>query len=246
MKRLLALGAVAALLAGCATSPVPPPAPTPTVELQVLAMNEAMYDGLRPFCNWWSDTYIVINHVFANYNDMGEGLNVLHKMPRSLGFETAGNAFAAIKAARDAGASNAITANLNETAIHILFRDDTDALQKTLVQAKFDPFPGMDSSTVTSLISGGKTTDKSALMWAESATVFRKAEEKYPGEVSFYQLDEKKQREVIDQILDEMIKEQEDKAAEMAQQFAPELGVADNIDNNADDQPQDNPDQPPV
>ena len=213
---------------------------------EVLAMNEAMYDGLRPFCNWWSDTYIVINHVFANYNDMGEGLNVVHKMPRSLGFETAGNAFAAIKAARDAGASNAITANLNETAIHILFRDDTDALQKTLVQAKFDPFPGMDSSTVTSLISGGKTTDKSALMWAESATVFRKAEEKYPGEVSFYQLDEKKQREVIDQILDEMIKEQEDKAAEMAQQFAPELGVADNIDNNADDQPQDNPDQPPV
>ena len=47
MKRLLALGAVAALLAGCATSPVPPPAPTPTVELQVLAMND-FHGHLQP------------------------------------------------------------------------------------------------------------------------------------------------------------------------------------------------------
>jgi 5'-nucleotidase len=54
MKRLLALGAVAALLAGCATSPPTPALPrarprqcTPTVELQVLAMND-FHGNLQP------------------------------------------------------------------------------------------------------------------------------------------------------------------------------------------------------
>lgn len=200
---------------------------------EVAAMNQGMYDALKPLADWWSDAYMTINHVYASYNDKGKDLVVILKMPRSFGFETAATAFAAIKAAKEAGASTTITANLNSTAIEILFRDDSDALQRVKVQESFNPYPGKDEATVLSLISGGQANERSAILWTESATVFRLAEEKYPGDVTFYDLTEKKQREVINAIVDDLLKEKDERAAEKAPQFAGVTGM--DPDPSADD-----------
>jgi hypothetical protein len=194
---------------------------------EVIAMNQAMYDSLKPLADWWCETYMTITHVYANYHDFGQNLVVILKLPQGLGFETSATAFQAIKAARDAGASVTITANLDASAINILFRDDTDALKKVKVQARFDPYPGMSPDTVVSLISGGKASDRSAMMWTERATIFRKAESQFTGDVTFYDVSETKQEEVINAIVDAMIAEKEAKAALAMPRFAAQTGFED-------------------
>lgn len=175
---------------------------------EVLAQNQAMYDALQPFAQWWSNVRTRVVQVYASYNDAAQGLVVIHKLPQAFGFENAGTIFSMMKGALEAGASKSVLANLNASVISIAFRDDDQALAKAQTQAKFDPFPGMTQDTVVTLISGGRVTDKERVMWQSSASVFAQAEAKYTGEVSFYDLAEAKQREVIDKILDTMIEEQ--------------------------------------
>jgi len=174
---------------------------------EVIAQNQALYDSLQPFARWWAESRKTITYVYAAYRDMDEGLEVVYRLPRAFGFETTATLYDMMKGARDAGASKAILANLNDTVLDLVFRDDAQKLAKARTQAKFDPFPGLAEATILSLIAGGKASERSALMWTESATVFTKAEAKYPGEMSFYDLAEPKQRQVIDEILDEMLEE---------------------------------------
>ena len=199
---------------------------------EVLAMNQGMYDALQPFAGWWSESRTTIVNVYASYTDRAEGLNVVHKLPQAFGFETAANVFGMMKAGREAGASKALMSNLNTTALNIAFRDDPQALAKALTQARFDPFPGMTQDIILSLVSGGKTTAESALLWTESATIYAQAESQYTGAVSFYELAETKQREVIKKIVDEMIAEKEANA--------PEIPAMTGFDPSLD--PQNNPD----
>lgn len=77
------------------------------------------------------------------------------------------------------------------------------------------------------LISGGKTTERSALVWTERATIFSKAEEKAGGPMKFYGLAEVKQNEIVNAIVDEMLAElKEQKEAAML----PMTGVDEEVD----------------
>ena len=196
---------------------------------EVIAQNQGVYDALQPFARWWSGVRTLIVQVYAAYNDKAENLNVVYKLPRSFGFENAATTFAMMKAGRDAGASKAILANLNASVLSIVFRDDAQAMAKAQTQAKFDPFPGMTEDTITALISGGKASEKSAMLWTESATVFARAEALYTGQVGFYELAESKQREVIDKIVGEMLEENKPEPVDIGQ-----LGIDPTTDPNVD------------
>lgn len=206
---------------------------------EVIAMNEGMYDALQPFSKWWSASRVTITYVYASY--MGKDskdMKVVYKLPRSFGYETASVIFGMMKGGREAGASKAMLANFNTIALSLAFRDDPKALLQAQVQAKFDPFPGMTEDTISGLISGGKATEYSAMLWLESATVFARAEAQYEGkELNFYEQTEKKQREVIDKIIAELLEENKPEPVDIGGVLGME---GDPNDPNAD------PNAPPV
>jgi hypothetical protein len=139
--------------------------------------------------------------------------------------------FGMMKGGREAGASKAMLANFNTIALSLAFRDDPKALLQAQVQAKFDPFPGMTEDTISGLISGGKATEYSAMLWLESATVFARAEAQYEGkELNFYEQTEKKQREVIDKIIEELLEENKPEPVDIGGV----LGMEEDADPNAD------------
>jgi hypothetical protein len=186
---------------------------------QVLAMNQAMYDALSPFAQWWSFVRSETIHVFAAYHDMDEGLRVTHHFPRNFHFENAADLVALMGAARTAGASKSFLANLNRSLVLQAFGDSPDELSRAETEVRLDPFPGMSEGAVTALIAGGSVTEKSALLWTEMATVMAIAAERHRG---FYGFTEAKQRELVNAILDEMIASKPQPPARL-----PELGIED-------------------
>lgn len=177
-----------------------------TVE-EVLAMNQAMYDALAPLALWREHTRTTIVWVYASYNDMDEGLNVVYKYPRDFGFETSAQILALMERATTAGASTSYRANLNLKLTTSTFSDDEIALARVKTQTRFDPYPGKTEATILALISGGQTLDRSAIRWTESETIFAKCEETSTGPVSFYQLADSKQQVIYDKVVDEMLEE---------------------------------------
>ena len=215
-----------------------------TIE-EVQAQQQAIYDALQPYAMWWSASRTTVMMVYAAYTDRAKDLVVIHKFPRKFGFETTAIVLQLMRAAKESGASSAVKANINRQLIGQVFTDDPEAMKRAVTQARFDPFPGIDEGNIVSLISGGVATERSALMWTERATIFAEAEAKYPGDVSFYDLSDAKQNEVIKQILDEMLLAKEEKKAANVEMFAPKVGLDPDADME-DEEDKQNADMPPI
>lgn len=212
---------------------------TATAKAQEL---DSAYAALRPLVRKREETKPYLVHVIAAYLDAEENMTATTVLPQNLRYETEGDVVALMKeSAPVAGRSYMASKALD--LIHRSYTDDPEALKKALAQERLNPFSGMGSAEVTSLISGGLPSKESVTMWVEWDTIWDTAETEHKGEAAFYDMAPDKIKAAVYAIRDRMIAEKEAKAQE-AQNAT--LGMDPNqvdsegnpIDPNADPQAQ--------
>lgn len=185
---------------------------------------QSVYDAEQPHAMWWGFVRCIIVKVVAAYNDMDKDLRVVFRFPRNFKFDTLDDLIARLKNLSVASPSARSMVNMDVLAQ--LYIDDPDALKKAQTQERFNPFPGLEDATIMSIIVSNAATERSAFIWVEMASIFNEAEAQFEGkEVEFYDLDETKQRKVIDEIVTRMLEEKN--AAKEAVPFGATLGAVD-------------------
>ncbi len=186
---------------------------------------QSIYDTLQPRASWWSESRITTTQVTAAYNDMADGLKVIHRYPRRLGFESASELIGMRKAAKEAEVDPATLIALDEDIEENILLDDPDQAKRASTWRRFNPFPGKSEGTITALISGGAVSKRSSLLWTEQGTIFGKAEKEFMGKpVGFYDLDSDKQDDTIERIINDMLG---DSDQDPNMRLDPALGVED-------------------
>ena len=186
---------------------------------------QSVYDALQPFAAWWAQVRTLTVYVFAAYHDKANNLRVVFRFPRNFKFDTVDELTARLEKLKDASPS--VRSMVNMDLLAQLYVDDPKALKKAQTMERFNPYPGMSDGDVLALIGGGHAVEKNALLWTEKASVFLQAEMDYEGKaVGFYDLDEAKQKEVIDAIVDAMMEERTTSAPEFAATTGVDAGAA--------------------
>lgn len=183
---------------------------------------QSVYDALKPVCDWFSRTHITITKLTASFVVGSESLKTLqvnHTFPRNLRFESMADRVAMLKSMREAGVGGSGLVQVEEDLLEDIYVDDPDGLRKAKVQARFDPFRGKSEAAITSMISQDLTTKENKVLWTNFNQVFtecewRAAQKKdESGEaVNFYAMEERLQREMVDQVIADMLVDIEEDA----------------------------------
>lgn len=169
---------------------------------------ESIYDTLRQPADWYSFAWTQSVYIEAGYTDRLEGLKVGHKFPRKLNFESTDYLLNTLKLAGEGGAPQSFMQAIGIDLIDHVYVDDPISAQRQKTMARFDPFAGKTEATVLSLIAqGGKTIKRNEVLWTNMPYVFDMAEAENPG---FYDLNDKRQREIIESIVKGLIAEMDD------------------------------------
>lgn len=183
---------------------------TATAKAQEL---DSAYAALRPLVRKREEVKPYLVHVIAAYLDSEKGMTATTVLPQNLRYETEGDVVALMKeSAPVAGRSYMASKALD--LIHRSYTDDPEALKKAVAQEKLNPFSGMGTGEVVSLISSGLPSEESSTLWIEWDRIWEEAEAQHKGETDFYDMAPEKIKAVVYAIRDRIIEEKRAKAQE--------------------------------
>ena len=140
-----------------------------------------MNDTLYPFARNYSSLWEFVVRDIATFTDLSEGLEVHHKFPNDFKFKSIIELMNELKTAKDAGASPATVAAIEDDINKILYADRPDDLKKIEIKSLINPFSGHSEANVRLIISQGKTTKYNETLWANEESIFNELELEVPN-----------------------------------------------------------------
>lgn len=183
---------------------------------------QAIYDTLSPACSWYSQSRVLQYRLIGSFTNGAASVKKLkcaHSFPRNLRFETLGERVALLEKLRTSGASRSALAQVNRDILEDLYIDDPEALKRAIGMDLLDDFVGLSEGAVLAMISQDNTTKAKKVLWANQAGVFAECElraAQQTGEdgepVNFWDMEQAKQRAMVDEVVQEMIEQIEEEA----------------------------------
>lgn len=140
-----------------------------------------MNDTLYPFARNYSSMWEFVVRDIATFTDLSEGLTVHHEFPKDFKMKGFIELVAELKALKDANASPATIAAVEDDMNNILYANRPKDLKKIQVKALINPFSGYSESNVRLIISQGKTTKYNEVLWANEESIFNELEFEKPN-----------------------------------------------------------------
>lgn len=167
---------------------------------------QSVYDSITDAVSWWNNSHMDSAYIVGSYIGQQEGLSVIYRLPRDLGFESGEDILRKLKEATAIPGTIAYRLNLIRDLNNYEFQDDPLQLARVQTMTKFDPFAGKSDETVMTIFGLGTTTMFNKVLWSNYEEVFDLAEEKAisNGNV-LYSLSRKEQRNIIKLIVEEML-----------------------------------------
>lgn len=155
---------------------------------------ESVYDTLAPYARHLSEVWGFICHVCKAFTGTPGEMAARLTFPKDFRFETAEQIFAELKSARDAGAGAGVAAILQERAMERLLIDDAERLKRAQIDARFNPFPGMQDTDILVAINTGLVPEWKKILWANYTTII---DEILLATPDFYEQPYEKQRALV-------------------------------------------------
>lgn len=158
---------------------------------------ESVYDTLKPFADSWSNMWVHIMTLIATFRDMGAGLTIQHSFPKDFKMESLSMLFASLKAANDSGAPSYVKASITHDIAKKIYIDQPQQLLKIQVKEKFYPFNGKTADEINYILANALKTKFDQVLYASFDQIFIDIENEQTGEVSFYEMEYKKQKDLL-------------------------------------------------
>lgn len=177
---------------------------------------QSVYDALQPLSEHYSFARVSIIRLIATFTDLNGDKNnpliVVHRFPRNFKFDSLSDLLERLKIVNDSNGSEAIKREINNQVTEYLYMDNPVALKEIRTRQQFNPFEGKSEDTIRFNISNGLVTTYNKILWSENKAILSKAEE---ADANFYNLTDKKQREIVDKIVQEFIEKIEGEIPEV-------------------------------
>ncbi len=174
---------------------------------------ESVYNALWPLATGYAEARKYTVYLVAAFTDLGKGLIQEYKYARDLKFKSREALLVELKQATEVGADDFIVQEITNDISRVLYADRPDELRKLEVKRRFAPFKGKTDNDIQYLISNNLVPLYRQVLYAEFETIFQELEdeqEQTDKAVWFYDLDPKKQAELVKAKVDTMVKVVED------------------------------------
>lgn len=155
---------------------------------------EATYDTLHPYGRHIARVWKFIAEACKAFTGTAGEMTAAIIIPQDLHFETVDQLFAELKSARDAGAGSDVSQLINRRIMDRYLIDDPEALMRSRIDERHDPFPGMTETEVLAAINLGIVPEWKKVWWANRQSIMEEILQEAPA---FYTLNFPKQKELI-------------------------------------------------
>lgn len=166
---------------------------------------ESVYDALSPFADSWSEMWVHIQTLCATFRDLGTDFTAHHSFPKDLKMKPLGALFADLKAANDSGAPSYIKKSITHDIAKKVYVDQPNELLKIQIKEKFYPFNGKSESEINYILANGLKSKFDRVLYASFDQIFDEIEQEQTGTANFYDMEFKKQKQLVKAKVDEYI-----------------------------------------
>jgi hypothetical protein len=132
-------------------------------------------DTLYPFARQYSAIYEFVVRDIATFTDLSD-VTVQHKFPYDFKMKGLIELMQDLKMAKDANASPATIAAIEDDINEILYYDRPDELKRMKVKNAVNPFRGYSNENIRFIISQGNTTMYNRTLWENQEAIFQELE----------------------------------------------------------------------
>jgi len=132
-------------------------------------------DTLYPFARQYSAIYEFVVKDIATFIDLPD-VTIHHKFPYDFKMKGLAELMQDLKMAKEANASPATIAAIEDDINEILYHDRTDELKKMKVKNAVNPFRGYSNENIRFIISQGNTTLYNRTLWENQEAIFQELE----------------------------------------------------------------------
>jgi hypothetical protein len=166
--------------------------------------NNTFYPYAVKLAELWRDSL----YTFAEIVDMGQGLKIQTVIGSDFNLKTLNDYFAELERAKAAGASVASIRAIQDKINELIYQDMPDELKKIKIQSQFSPFAGKSETEIMMILANKPADWYYRVLHETESFIYDEIEEdmKESG-LSFYDLDYKQQREILDEKIAELAKD---------------------------------------
>lgn len=182
---------------------------------------DAVYDTLMPFADNWSEFFVFIYRCIAALRDINKELSINHEFPKDFKMQSVTQLLDDLAKANKSGAPSHVIKAITKDITNKIYADQPHKVLVIDTKDKYFPFPGKTESEINFIIANDLTTVYNKVLYAHFDLIFSEIEfEQSQSDFDFYQMDEKKQRELLDEKVAELTEEiEEDNASAAAEAF---------------------------
>lgn len=136
---------------------------------------ENLNDTLLPFVRQYSAIYEFVVRDIATFIDLPD-VEITHKFPYDLKMKGLIELMNDLKISKEANASPATIAAIEDDINEILYFDRPDDLKRMKVKNKVNPFRGYSNENIRFIISQGNTTLYNRTLWENQESIFQELE----------------------------------------------------------------------
>lgn len=167
---------------------------------------DTVYDTLKPFSEHYSEVYCFIMRCIAAFQNLSSGFVVEHTFPNDFKMKSTAELLAELKIATENGSSSHIKKAITRDIVRKYYVDDPEEVLRIETKEKYFPFGSKSQQEIAYILANGLCTQESAVLYTHYDQIFADLEFENP-EPSFYQLEETKQRKLLEtKVLQYMVK----------------------------------------
>jgi hypothetical protein len=170
---------------------------------------ESVYNALWPLATGYAEARKYTVQLVAAFTDLAKGLIQEYKFARDFKFKSRDVLLEELKQANEVGAEDFIVQEITSDISKVLYADRPDELRRLEVKRRFAPFKGKKTDAIQYLISNDLVPLYRQVLYAEFETIFQELEDEQMAldkNVWFYDMDYKKQAELLKAKVDIMVK----------------------------------------
>lgn len=146
---------------------------------QVIQEGDNLNDTLYPFAQQYSAIWEYVVRDIATFTDLREGLILQHEFPKDFKLKSLGQLMEELKVAKDAEASPALIAGIEDDINAILYYNKPDELQKMYIKNIINPFRGYSDANIRFIISNKEAPRGSIVLYSNLESIFSELELEY-------------------------------------------------------------------
>lgn len=156
---------------------------------------QSVYDTIHPYAvSGLARVWKFIAEACQHFTGFRQAMTAALVIPHDFNFETADDLFDELKRAREAEAGNDSTSYLDERIMERLLVDNPERLARWRIDNAFNPFRGMTEAQILTAINSPMVPEWQKVWWINRQWLTQEILEETPD---FYQLQAKRQREII-------------------------------------------------